>query len=357
MKKKMLYQFLAAYAAFLILSFFITLVLVPGMLKNSLYEIAEDAEYYQYLHSQAVAIQNICYIVAAVILLLSLIPLFVFLFRIYRPFTKVVDAASGYVSGDSPNRPEYQGNDELGRLTASVNYLISSVENSNEYQRQFISNVSHDFRSPLTSIKGYVEAIQDGTIPYEMQDRYLNIVLSETERLNKLTEGILLLNTYDDDRMFLNLTDFDLTEIIDSTIDALEGTFQKKNIVIRKHLPSDQLLVHADRSRIQQVLYNLIDNAVKFSSADSEIIVSVQLQKSRLFVSVKDFGEGISKEHLIHIWDRFFKTDPSRGKDRKGNGLGLSIVKEIIRAHDQNINVISTEGVGTEFIFTLARAE
>ena len=197
----------------------------------------------------------------------------------------------------------------------------------------------------------------DGTISPEMQERYLGIVLSETERLNKLTEGLLLLNSFDDQRIYLDLTEFDISEVIRHTLDTFEVLCQKKNLAIRTDLPDEPLIVCADMGRIQQVLYNLIDNAIKFSPAGKEILVSVHERKKLVFVSVKDFGEGISKKNLPKIWERFYKTDVSRGRDKKGIGLGLSIVREIIRAHSQNINVISTEGVGTEFIFTLATPE
>ena len=127
--------------------------------------------------------------------------------------------------------------------------------------------------------------------------------------------------------------------------------------MIELHQESEQLMVHADLEQIQQVLYNLIDNAIKFSSDHSVIKVETSENHGKVFVSVKDSGTGISKESLPKIWDRFYKQDSSRGRDRRGTGLGLSIVKEIITAHNQNINVISTEGVGTEFIFTLDQAK
>ena len=167
-----------------------------------------------------------------------------------------------------------------------------------------------------------MEAILDGTIPVEIQDRYLHIVLSETERLEKLTKGLLTLNTFRFSLLF----------------------------------DEASLPVHADMEKIQQVLYNLIDNAVKFSRDDSVIYIETLQKREKIFVSVKDTGLGIPQDSLPKIWERFYKTDLSRGKDKKGTGLGLAIVKEIIQAHGENINVVSTEGVGTEFTFTLQSA-
>ena len=208
MKHKLLNTVLAAYLGFLLVSFILALVLVPRFLQHYLYQISDDPQYLQYLHSQSIAIQNVCYLLIAVIFLLSLFPLAVFYLRLYRPMNQISEAAARYTEdrmahGTRPPHTVYDRDDELGRLNASLKYLVEAADNSSEYQRKFISNISHDFRSPLTSIKGYVEAILDGTIPPELQDRYLHIVLDETNRLNKLTEGLLLLNTFDDNAIYL----------------------------------------------------------------------------------------------------------------------------------------------------------
>ena len=362
MKHKLLNTVLFSYLGFLLVSFFLTLGLVPHLLNHYLYQISDNPEYLQYLRSQSIALQNICYLLIVIIYILSLFPVAIFYFRLYRPLNQISKAAVRYMEdrkahGTRPPHTVYDKDDELGRLNASLKYLVEAADNSTEYQRKFISNISHDFRSPLTSIKGYLEAILDGTIPPEMQNRYLGIVLDETNRLNKLTEGLLLLNTFDDNAIYLEMTDFDIMEVIHHTVDSFEGTCQKKNLTVRISSDREVLLVHADMSRIQQVLYNLLDNAIKFSSSGKEILITVTTRKKSVFVSVKDFGIGISKENLARIWDRFYKTDTSRGKDKKGIGLGLSIVKEILYAHGQDINVISTEGAGTEFIFTLERVD
>ena len=155
----------------------------------------------------------------------------------------------------------------------------------------------------------------------------------------------------------MNFRNFDINKVIKNTIATFEGTCRSKTISIELILTGEQLNAYADMEQIQQVLYNLIDNAIKFSPVNSTITIETTLKNERIFVSVKDKGCGISKENLPKIWDRFYKIDSSRGRDRKGTGLGLAIVKEIINSHHQNINVISTQGVGTEFIFTLERAK
>ena len=235
--------------------------------------------------------------------------------------------------------------------------MADKLNKNGEYQRQFISNVSHDFRSPLTSIKGYVEAMLDGTIPPEMQERYLKVIAFESTRLEKLTRSLLTLNELDVKKRMMHMRRFDINETIRTTAATFEGTCSERNIRLELLLAGKELFVRADMEQIQQVLYNLLDNAVKFSRDNSSITLETTVNHGKVFVSVKDHGSGIPKESLSRIWDRFYKIDASRGKDRKGTGLGLAIVKEIINAHKQNINVISTVGVGTEFIFTLEKAK
>ena len=288
---------------------------------------------------------------------LSFVILIFFLPRRVPAAEKIINGAKEYASGNLTHKIDVKSHDEMGYLASTLNYMSGELNKTGEYQRKFVANVSHDFRSPLTSIKGYVEAILDGTIPPEMQEKYLKIVLFETERLHKLTQSLLTLNDIDDKGNMLDLTSFDINAVIKDTAASFEGTCTKKRISISLILASRTLYVCADMGKIQQVLYNLIDNAIKFSNNDSTITVETTEKHGKVFVSVKDTGCGIPKASITKIWERFYKLDASRGKDRKGTGLGLSIVKEIITAHNQNINVISTEGVGTEFIFTLAKGE
>lgn len=357
MNRKLLYRFFGTYAAFLSGTLITSVFVTPLLLKHFLLSNISSEASADFLNSQFVDIQNVCHLTLLIVILLSLFPLLFFWIKIYLPLNGIIQAAALYTDGNPHELISYNNDDELGRLTASLNYLADSTQNSGEYQRKFLSNISHDFRSPLTSIKGYVEAILDGTIPVELQDKYLNIVLTETERLNKLTEGILLLNNFADRGVYLELSNFDIISVIHHTVESFEGTCQKKNLAIHTAFSTDSVLVYADMGKIQQVLYNLMDNAIKFSPTDSEILISVSEKRNRVLISVKDHGSGIAAENLSKIWDRFYKTDTSRGKDKKGTGLGLSIVREIIRAHEQNINVVSTEGVGTEFIFTLSKAQ
>ncbi len=300
---------------------------------------------------------NISYLMLLMLFLLSLIILLFFTEMVYQPLRKIIYATEQYASGNMHYEFQVESADEMGYLAASLNYMASEIARSEDDQKKFVANVSHDFRSPLTSIKGYLEAMIDGTIPPELHEKYLTIVLNETERLTKLTNSLLTLNNLNTKGMLLDKTDFDINKIIRNTAASFEGTCRKKGIAIELILTGDELLVTADIIKIQQVLYNLLDNAIKFSHQNSIIKIETTEKHNKIFVSVKDSGIGIPKEALKLIWDRFYKSDLSRGKDKKGTGLGLSITREIINSHGEHINVISTEGVGSEFIFSLPVAD
>ncbi len=295
------------------------------------------------------------YITWIVIYLMSFSILLGVRFFIYTPLRRITEAAKQYASGNLDYEIPVTTEDEMGYLSASLNYMSSQLRDMEDYQKKFVANVSHDFRSPLTSIKGYVEAMADGTIPEEMQGKYLKIILFETERLTDLTRDLLTLNEFDTKNLLLNKVAFDIHEIIKNVAASFEGACKQKKISIELIFASKHLEVYADKRKIQQVLYNLIDNAIKFSEPDSIITIETTERGDKVFASVKDNGMGIPRNALNKIWERFYKSDLSRGKDKKGTGLGLAIVKEAIQAHGENINVVSTEGVGTEFIFSLSK--
>ena len=196
----------------------------------------------------------------------------------------------------------------------------------------------------------------DGTIPPELADKYLHRVIAETERLTKLTEGMLSLGSME---MKNNLkpSRFDINATIRDVCSANENACSKKNIDFDLTFEDSSEMVFADEEKIKQVLYNLIDNAIKFSENNSTISIRTTARQRKVFVSVKDSGIGIPKSSVKKIWDRFYKSDTSRGKDKSGTGLGLSIVREIIQAHNETIDVVSTEGVGSEFTFSLSLAD
>lgn len=309
------------------------------------------------IEQSSISLLNISYITLAILLLLSVIILIFFTEIVYIPLRKITYATEQYASGNMHYEFQVESDDEIGYLAACLNFMASEIARAEDDQKKFVANVSHDFRSPLTSMRGYLEAMIDGTIPPEMHDKYLHIVLNETERLAKLTSSLLVLNNLNTKGMLLDRMDFDINQVIRNTAASFEGTCRQKTIAIEMVLTGNSMYVNADMGKIQQVLYNLMDNAIKFSHHDSIIRIETSMKKNKLFVSVKDTGIGIPKEDLKLIWDRFYKSDLSRGKDKKGTGLGLSIVKEIINAHNEHINVISTPGEGSEFIFSLSPSE
>ncbi len=300
--------------------------------------------------------QLFSYITYGIMLLLLAVLLIIESVSAVSAIQKTAKAGHEFANGNLSYPLELRRRDEIGEIAEIEKDLARQVGTASEDQKKFLANISHDFRSPLTSIKGYIGAIQDGTIPPEAQSHYLDVVLSEVDRLTTLANGLLDL-TQLEKGIILHRSDFDLRELVSEVLPAFEGRVEEKGLIFDVTFETESVPVNADRDRIGQVLHNLIDNAIKFSGNDSTIDISAHLAGERVFVSVRDHGIGIEKENLPKIWTRFYKIDQSRGKDKKGTGLGLSIVREIIQAHKENIDVISTPDVGTEFIFTLQSAE
>lgn len=297
---------------------------------------------------------NICFLILGVVFLAALL----FLYRIsIIPLRAVIKAAREYAQGKFDYKFTIGKNrhDEFKDLMDTIEYMAKELSLMEEYQRKFISNISHDFRSPLTSIKGFATAMIDGTIPPELYNKYLNTICFETDRLTKLTSGLIELGKFDSHQVLLDIREFDIHSIIKQTVETFEGSCREKYISLNLIFEGDEAHVMADKGKIEQVLYNLIDNAIKFSRNNSDINITTRSKGNKVIVSVKDYGIGIPKESLKKIWERFYKTDSSRGKDKKGSGLGLSIVREIIQSHGEEIDVISTENAGTEFVFTLSK--
>ena len=300
--------------------------------------------------------QLFSYIIYGIMLLLLAVVIILISVFTVGAIQKTAAAGHEFANGNLSYPLELRRRDEIGEIAVIEKDLAHQVGTASEDQKKFLANISHDFRSPLTSIKGYIGAIQDGTIPPESQSHYLDVVLSEVDRLTTLANGLLDL-TQLEKGIILHRSDFDLRELVLEVLPAFEGRVEEKGLTFDVTFETETVPVNADRDRIGQVLHNLVDNAIKFSLNDSTIDIAAHLAGERVFVSVRDHGIGIEKENLPKIWTRFYKIDQSRGKDKKGTGLGLSIVREIIQAHKENIDVISTPDVGTEFIFTLQSAE
>ncbi|MDF1618163.1 sensor histidine kinase [Petrocella sp. FN5] len=288
-----------------------------------------------------------------VLLSATFISTYVYSKSISNTISELNDRVQAIANGDFSSHVVVSTDNEIGQLANNINHMASELEKLEDMRKDFIANISHDFRSPLTSIKGFVQAILDNTIPYERQGKYLNIVLDETERLTKLTNDILLLTKMENNTVQLNKTHYDLHQDIRKILFQFEQKILDKHIDFTLLIDQQELFVFADMNQIQRVLTNLIDNAIKFCSPEDTIIVETTVLIGKVEVRIKDSGPGISEEDIKYIWDRFHKADRSRGKDKKGIGLGLSIVREIIKAHNEKIDVYSQEGKGTTFVFTL----
>lgn len=289
-------------------------------------------------------------------LIISLVLGYILSKRITSPLKQMTDAARKISSGDWNTRIHLDGNDEIAVLADSFNQMVDNLENLEKMRRDFIANVSHELRTPMTSINGFIEGILDGTIPEDKQGEYLNIVKEEVKRLQRLVSDLLDIARMESGETRVNITTFDVCEVIRLSVIQLQQFIEDKNINFRASFEQESMLVNADRDAIQRVLINLIHNAIKFTPEDGSISVTVRNTKGKAEITVSDTGQGIPAEDIPFIFDRFHKADKSRGKDRTGVGLGLYIVKNILKAHNETIAVESEYGKGTTFKFTLPMA-
>ena len=278
--------------------------------------------------------------------------------RMARPLDDIAAAARKFARGDFSVRvrQEEDPTDEMGALIESFNKMADSLEVAEERRTEFIANISHELRTPMTTIAGFADGILDGTISKEDEEKYLRSIRDETRRLSRLVKNMLELSRV---RAHVNdptrRREFDLTELILQTMLSFEARATKKQLEVDPQLPDNHILVRADKDAITQVIYNLMDNAVKFSRPGGCITVRLYKDGAKAYVSIRDQGETIPKEDLPFIFDRFHKSDRSRSLDKDGVGLGLYLVKSIINSHDEDIAVKSADGI-TEFVFTLPLA-
>ena len=290
--------------------------------------------------------------------LLGLIVSFLTAKHVALPLVMMNRAAKVIANGDFEQRVEIKSNDEVGELAQSFNHMAESLQAHEKVQKDFIANISHDLRSPLTSMNGFLTAMLDGTIPAEKQGKYLQIVLEETERLSRMTQGIVELSRAQSSAILLEESNFDINGLIRTNIDLLEPQLKEKRAIIRAIYDEEKTMVRGDEDKISRVLQNLLSNAVKFSPEGGVIEVETTLlDKKKVLISVKDEGPGISQEDQKYVFDRFFKSDTTRNEDKVGSGIGLAIAKEFMLAHGENITVKSEEGKGTTFAFCLKLAE
>ncbi|GAE89151.1 two-component sensor kinase yycG [Acetivibrio straminisolvens JCM 21531] len=289
----------------------------------------------------------------AVSIIISIILVYIFSLKLSRPLKKINSAAKKIASGKFDERLDISSEDEIGELARSFNNMAGELQNLENMRRGFIANVSHELRTPMTSIHGFIEGILDGTIPPEKEKEYLLIVRDEIRRLNRLTTDLLDLARMESGEISINPVNFNINELIRRCIIKLENFITQKDIDVEANFEEEDMYVRADVDSIERVLINLMHNAVKFVCRNGKIKVSTSRYKNKILVSVEDNGIGIDKNEIDLVWERFYKSDKSRSKEKGGAGLGLAIVRNIINDHRQEIWVESEVGEGTKFYFTL----
>ena len=278
-----------------------------------------------------------------------------FSYGMVRPLREMAIAARCFGQGDFSRRVPVTSQDEVGQLALAFNNMAASLASSESARRSFIANVSHELKTPMTTIAGFIDGILDGTIPPEKQGHYLKIVSDEVKRLSRLVKTMLDLSRIDNGELHMNKQRFDLTSTVLTALLTFEDSIDKKDIEVRGLEDAQCLFIDGDPDMIHQVVYNLIENAVKFVNNSGYIELHVTDATNRAVVSIRNSGQGIPADEIGMIFDKFYKTDKSRSQDKNGMGLGLYIVRTIVQQHGGDISVSSAVGEYCEFTFWLPK--
>lgn len=292
------------------------------------------------------------------ILILAFIAIYFVTARLVKPLRQMSNAAKSFANGDFSTRIPIQDNDEIGKLSAAFNNMASSLTSLEDMRRSFVANVSHELKTPMTSIAGFIDGILDGTIPKEKESYYLTIVSDEVKRLSRLVRSFLDIARIEAGELKINPVEFDVMETVRRVVIGFEKSIDDKCLDIRGLDNNDMVgdgkfMVFSDPDLTHQIIYNLVDNAVKFANPGGYLEINVVARDKKVFIGIKNSGMGIPADDLPYVFDRFYKTDKSRSQDRKGVGLGLYIVKTVLNLQGEDISVKSVEGKFCEFVFTL----
>ncbi len=304
------------------------------------------------------AMSNIFFFTAVAVLVVSVVASSISAARQTRPLNEIAEAARKFGHGDFSVRIRgyEQRRDEVGALAEAFNNMAGSLEKTESQRNEFIANVSHELKTPMTTIAGFAEGILDGTIPPERERESLQVIASETRRLSRLVRQMLdlsRLRALEEKNPVQER--FDVSEIMLRVLVSLEGKISGAGLDVQTDVPEQPVMVWGDPDGVTQVCYNLLDNAAKFAPAGSDITIRVTTRDGKAYISVRNLGDTIPAEELPLLFERFHKTDHSRSRDRDGVGLGLYIVKTILGNMKENVTVTSRDGV-TEFTFTLTLA-
>lgn len=281
---------------------------------------------------------------------LSFLVVYAFTAKLTRPLRQMSNATKAYAQGDFSKRVIVRGSDEFAELCQNFNRMASALSVLESSRRSFVANVSHELKTPMTTIGGFIDGMLDGTIPPEKHNEYLQIVSNETKRLSRLVTSMLNLSKIEAGELEPKCTDFDISPLIIDCLLNFEQEIEKKNIEIAGLDTIGQVKILADRDMFYQVIYNLVDNAVKFTNENGRItVLAGENEHNRLFVSIENTGDGVSPEEIGKIFERFYKVDKSRSYDVKSAGLGLYLCKTIVELHGGQIYAESVEGQFTRF--------
>ncbi len=334
----------------------ITVTLLGQTVNQGLVLVSADASNLSQMWS---ATATIFFFSAVVVLLISVVASTITSAHQARPLNEMAEAARKFGQGEFDVRvTSYEGRcDEISTLAEAFNAMANSLEKVETQRSEFIANISHELKTPMTTISGFAEGILDGTIPPEREKESLQIVVSETRRLSRLVRRMLdlsRLNALAENSITAQET-FDLTETMSQVLISLESKITSRNLDVDVHMPEEKLMVWGDPDSVTQVCYNLLDNAAKFAASGTTITVQITKKDGKAVTSIRNLGATIPPDELPLIFDRFHKADYSRSMDREGVGLGLYIVKTILGNLKENITVTSEDGV-TQFTFTLTLA-
>ena len=296
-------------------------------------------------------------IAAAAAFILAFVVVGLFSYRLVKPLRQMSAAAKSFGDGDFSIRVPVTSNDEIGQLATAFNNMADSLSGSESMNRSFVANVSHELKTPMTTIAGFIDGILDGTIPPERQSHYLHIVSDEVKRLSRLVRTMLNLSRIDNGELKLRPNDFDISEPVLSTVLTFEKSIDEKKIDIRGLDTLQPMQVHGDEDLLHQVVYNLVENAVKFTNTEGYISFNVSDSIDRIVITIENSGSGIQSDELPLVFEKFYKTDKSRSQDKNGMGLGLYLVRTIIKLHGGDISVSSVVNEYTRFSFYIPKPQ
>ncbi len=275
--------------------------------------------------------------------------------KIVLPIKQMNNATKKFAKGQFDVKVPVVGEDEIAELATAFNSMADSLANFEYTRSSFLANVSHDLRTPMTSISGFIDGILEGAIPPEKQPYYLGIIGEEVKRLSRLVSSLLDISRMEAGNRKFEKTAFDISEMARIILLSFESKIETKKLDVEFDAPDDRLMVYSDKDAINQVLYNLCDNAVKFAKEGGKYRISVKEAQAQIIVKVYNEGAGIAAEDIPHVFDRFYKSDKSRGLDKTGVGLGLYICKTIMDNLGETISVASRQNEYCEFTITLTK--